>query len=160
MPAGLVLPAIRAGPDLRLPWRLPMTTSVDARAHLSESDRAWLLAKLRFPVLATTRRDGSVSQSVVWFDLDPADPDRLIINTLRGRVRDLHVRRDPRVSLCFEEGNDYLTIEGRAEITDDPVRGDAEILALAHRYGTDESGYAHGERVPIRVHIERVVWHE
>ena len=139
----------------------PVTNpAVDARAHLSEDDRSWLLSTLRFPVLATIRKDGSVSQSVVWFDLDPDDPDQVIINTLRGRVKDLHMRRDPRVSLCFEEGIDYLTIEGTVEIFDDPVRGDAEILAMAHRYGTDESGYAHGERVPMRVRIERVIWHK
>ena len=35
--------------------------------------RAWLLAELRYPVLAVNSASGAPSQSVMWFDLDPDD---------------------------------------------------------------------------------------
>ncbi len=93
----------------------PATTSLDTAAHLSPEFRAWLLEKLRWPVLATIGKDGTPSQSVVWFDLDPAE-DVVLVNTLAGRLKHRHLQRDPRVSLCFEDETHYLTIEGRAEL--------------------------------------------
>ena len=121
--------------------------------------RAWLLAELRFPVMATISADGMPSQSVIWFDIEPDRDDTIILNTLRGRLKDRHLRRDPRMSLCFEDGTDYVTIQGVAEVSDDPARGDAEIAAMARRYGKGDDSYAHGERVPIRVRVQRVIRH-
>jgi PPOX class probable F420-dependent enzyme len=122
--------------------------------------RAWLLEKLRFPVMATIGRDCMPSLSVIWFDLDPDRDDVVLLNTLAGRVKDRQLRRDPRVSLCFEEGTDYVTIEGRAELSDDREKALANIWAMAHRYGGGEGSFAMGDRVDITVHIERVIRHE
>jgi len=134
----------------------PATTSLDTEAFLKPEHRAWLMEKLRWPVLATIRKDGMASQSVVWFDLDP-DEDVVLINTLAGRVKHHHMQRDPRVSLCFEEGTNYLTIEGAAEMAPDP--GMAGIWAMARRYGEGKGSFAEGERINIRIRIERVIWH-
>lgn len=134
----------------------PATTSLDTEAFLKPEHRAWLLEKLRWAVLATIGKDGMPSQSVVWFDLDPTD-DVVLINTLAGRLKHRHLQRDPRVSLCFEEGPNYLTIEGRAEMAPDP--GMAGIWAMAGRYGEGEGSFAVGDRINIRIRIERVIWH-
>ena len=134
----------------------PATTSLDTHATLGPEHRAWLLEKLRWPVLATIGKDGMPSQSVVWFDLDPTD-DVVVMNTLAGRLKHRHLQRDPRVSLCFEDEEHYLTIVGRAELSPDP--GMETILAMAHRYGEGEGSFAVGERINIRVRVERVIWH-
>jgi PPOX class probable F420-dependent enzyme len=135
----------------------PATTSLDTEAFLRPEHRAWLMEKMRWPVLATIRKDGMPSQSVVWFDLDPTE-DVVLINTLAGRLKHRHLQRDPRVSLCWEDETHYLTIEGRVtEMSPDP--GMAGIWAMARRYGEGEGSFAVGERINIRIRIERVIWH-
>jgi PPOX class probable F420-dependent enzyme len=134
----------------------PATTSLDTQHHLKPEHRAWLMEKLRWAVMATIGKDGMPSQSVVWFDLDPTE-DVVLANTLSGRLKHRHLQRDPRVSLCFEDDTHYLTIEGRAELAPDP--GMAGIWALAHRYGEGEGSFAKGDRINIRIRIERVIWH-
>ena len=134
----------------------PATTSLDTEAQLRPELRAWLMEKLRWAVLATIGKDGMPSQSVVWFDLDPTE-DVVLVNTLAGRLKHRHLQRDPRVSLCWEDGPNYLTIEGRAELAPDP--GMAGIWAMARRYGEGEGSFAVGERINIRIRIERVIWH-
>jgi PPOX class probable F420-dependent enzyme len=121
--------------------------------------RQWLMKELRFPVMATIGKDGMPSQSVIWFDLDPERDDVVLLNTLAGRVKDRHLRRDPRVSLCFEDETDYVTIEGRVELSDDHERALANIWAMARRYGQGEGSFAMGDRVDITVHVERVIRH-
>ena len=121
--------------------------------------REWLLRKLRFPVMATIGKDCMPKLSVIWFDLDPDRDDVVLLNTLAGRIKDRHLRRDPRVSLCFEEGTDYVTIEGRAELSDDREKALANIWAMAARYGQGEGSFAMGDRVDITVHVDRVIRH-
>ena len=122
--------------------------------------RKWLLRELRFPVMATIGKDGTPSQSVIWFDLDPERDDIVHMNTLLGRVKDRHLRRDPRVSLCFEDGTEYVTIQGRVELDDDRAKAMDQIWAMARRYGQGEGSFAMGDRVGIVMHVERVIWHE
>jgi PPOX class probable F420-dependent enzyme len=132
---------------------------MDRETRITPELRAWLLARLRFPVMATIGKDGMPSQSVIWFDLDPERDDVVLLNTLAGRVKDRHLRRDPRMSLCFEDETDYVTIEGRAELFDDHEKALANIWAMAHRYGQGEGSFAMGDRVDIVMHVERVIRH-
>ena len=69
---------------------------------LSDELRSWLMAELRYPVLAVLTDEGAPSQSVMWFDLDPEEPDTILMNTKIGRAKERYLRRDPRVSICFE----------------------------------------------------------
>jgi PPOX class probable F420-dependent enzyme len=134
----------------------PATTSLDTEPYLKPEHRAWLLEKLRWAVMATIGKDGMPSQSVVWFDLDPNE-DVVLLNTLSGRLKHRHLQRDPRVSLCFEDDTQYMTLEGRAELAPDP--GMETIWAMARRYGEGDGSFAKGERINIRVRIERVIFH-
>ena len=136
-----------------------MASSMVTGTTITPELRQWLMKKLRFPVMATIGKDGMPSQSVVWFTLDPDRDDVVLLNTLAGRVKDRHLRRDPRVSLCFEEETDYVTIEGRAELSDDHEKALANIWAMARRYGQGEGSFAMGDRVDITVHVERVIRH-
>ncbi len=121
--------------------------------------RAWLTAELRFPVLATIAGDGMPSQSVMWFDLDIERDDTVVLNTRISRRKDRHLRRDPRASLCFSAGYDYVTLEGTVELDDDRDRALADIKALARRYGSNPAAFDGQERVTIRLRVERIHGH-
>jgi PPOX class probable F420-dependent enzyme len=136
-----------------------MASSMVTETTITPEVRQWLMKELRFPVMATIGKDGIPSQSVIWFTLDPDRDDVVLLNTLAGRVKDRHLRRDPRVSLCFEDGTDYVTIEGRAELDDDHEKALANIWAMARRYGQGVGSFAMGDRVDITVHVERVIRH-
>ena len=129
-------------------------------AVITDDLREWLMASQRFPVLAVLAEDGSPSQSVMWFDLDPDEPDTIVMNTKRGRAKERWLRRDPRVSVCFEEGMRWVAFKGRAEIDDDGERGQAGIAALARRYDSDPARNEGQERVVIRVRVEKVIRHD
>ncbi len=123
---------------------------------LSPGIRDWLMAELRFPIMATIAPNGLPSQSAVWFDLDEQGEDTILLNTRVGRSKDRHLRRDPRLSLCFADRYTYVTVEGRAELDDDRGRALAHIQQLARRYGGDPATYEGQQRVMIRMHVERI----
>ena len=127
---------------------------------LTDDLRDWLTSTLRYPVLSVIADDGSPSQSVMWFDLDPDEPDTILMNTKPGRAKARWLRRDPRVSLCFEDGYRWAAFKGRVTLDDDPVRGSELIERLARRYGSDPSPYEGQERVTIRLRVEKVVRHD
>ena len=129
-------------------------------AVLTDDLRAWLMAKLRFPVLAVLTPDGSPNQSVMWFDLDPDRPDTILMNTKVGRAKERFLRRDPRVSLCFEEELTWVALQGTVELDEDRDASMRNILALADRYGSSGREFAGQERVTFRMRVTKVVRHD
>jgi PPOX class probable F420-dependent enzyme len=127
---------------------------------LTDDLREWLTSTLRYPVLSVVAEDGSPSQSVMWFDLDPDEPDTILMNTKRGRAKDRWLRRDPRVSLCFEDGLRWAALKGRVVLDDDVSRAMEVIHRLARRYEDDPSRFDGQERVIIRLRVEKVVRHD
>jgi PPOX class probable F420-dependent enzyme len=127
---------------------------------LSAELRDWLTAELRYPVLAVLTDEGAPSQSVMWFDLDPNEPDTILMNTKVGRAKDRYLRRDPRVSLCFEDALTWVALRGRVELDDDRERALADIQALARRYGDDPAEFDGQQRVTIRMRVEKIVRHD
>lgn len=117
----------------------------------------------RFAVLATVNPDGLPHQSVMWYELQG---DVVMMNTLRGRVKDANLRRDPRVSLCVEDGYRFVTIYGRAELIEDEEIAQADIAHLAVRYNGPEraapqiEAFRRQTRVTLRVPIERLYAHD
>ena len=127
---------------------------------MSEDLRTWMTQILRFPVLAVVNPDGAPTQSVMWFDLDPDDPDTIVMNTKVGRAKDRDLRRDPRVSLCFEVELSWVALQGEVELDDDRDRALRGIQALALRYGDDPSEFEGQQRVAIRLRVRKVIRHE
>jgi PPOX class probable F420-dependent enzyme len=127
---------------------------------LTDDLRAWLLQKLRFPVLAVLAADGTPVQSVMWFDLDPERPDTILMNTKVGRAKERFLRNDPRVSICFEDELTWVALQGTAELDDDRERSMADILTLAQRYRSSGREFAGQQRVTFRVRIEKVIRHD
>ena len=127
---------------------------------LSDDLRDWLMAELRYPVLAVNTPHGAPSQSVMWFDLDPDRPDTILMSTKVGRAKDRYLRRDPRVSLAFEEGLTWAALRGTVELDDDRERALADIQRLAVRYGDDPQDFSGQQRVTIRMRVEKVIRHD
>jgi PPOX class probable F420-dependent enzyme len=127
---------------------------------LADDLREWLMQKLRFPVMAVLTGDGAPSQSVMWFDFDPERPDTILMNTKVGRAKERFLRRDPRVSLCFEEGLRWVALQGTVELDDDRERSMADILGLARRYRSTGREFAGQERVTIRMRVDKVIRHD
>lgn len=127
---------------------------------LTDELRAWLTAELRYPVLAVLTDEGAPNQSVMWFDLDPDRPDTILMNTKEGRAKARYLRRDQRVSLCFEDELHWVALRGRVELDNDIDRALSDIRALAVRYGDDPDGFNGQHRITIRMRVEKVIRHE
>jgi PPOX class probable F420-dependent enzyme len=127
--------------------------------YLTEAAKQFLQEK-RFAALATINRDGTPQQSIVWYELQG---DEIMMNTKRGRLKDRNLVRDPRVSICVEDGYRYITIRGTVRLIDDQQVAQADIMRLAMRYhGTEiaerqaRDQFGKEERITIRLPIERV----
>ena len=127
---------------------------------LTNELRTWLMADLRYAVLAVNSADGPPAQSVMWFDLDPEEPDVVVMNTMVRRLKYRQLQADPRVSLLFEDGLTWVAMRGTVELDADHERGLEGIYALARRYRGEPQRYAGQERVVIRVRVEKVIFHE
>ncbi len=134
--------------------------ALTVHAVLPDDLRHWLTAELRYPVMAVLTPDGSPNQSVMWFDLDPEDPDVILMNTKVGRAKERFLRRDPRVSLCFEDGLFWVAMQGTAELDEDRERSLEDIRALARRYNSRPEQFDGQQRVTIRLRVDKVVRHD
>ena len=128
-------------------------------ATLSNLGRAFLNEK-RFAVLATLNPDGAIQQTTMWYLLEG---DTIVMNTKVGRLKERNLRRDPRISICVEDGYNYVTISGTAELIDDPEIAQRDIHRLATRYHGDEKAarqmaeqFSKEQRVTIHLKLERV----
>ena len=82
---------------------------------------ARFLDEIPVGVLATTRRDGGIRQSVVYF---VRDGDRILVSTesKRGKARD--AERVPNASLCVQSPTKpyaSVTVEGKARIVREDI---------------------------------------
>ena len=130
--------------------------------QLREDVRTFLEEE-RFAVLATVNANGSPQQTVMWYELRG---DTIVMNTKRGRKKDRNLNRDPRASLCVEDGFRYVTLEGAIESIEDPATAQADIAALARRYHDADTAeqmarevFAPQERVTLLLHVDRADVH-
>lgn len=128
--------------------------------ELSEKARAFLREK-RFAVLATLNRDGTPQLTTMWYLLE--NDGTILMNTRAGRLKERNMRRDPRISLCFEDGYNYLTIKGRVEMIDDPKISQRDIYRLSARYHGEEKArrqmenqFSKEQRVTLHLKPEKV----
>lgn len=126
---------------------------------LTDELRTWLMAKLRYPVLAVLTDQGAPSQSVMWFDLDPQNPDTILMNTKEGRAKARYLRADVRASLCFEDELTWVAMQGNVELDGDPQRALEDIRSLARRYGDDPDEFNGQQRLTILLKVDKVIRH-
>ena len=127
---------------------------------ITDDLRDWLLAEIRYAVLAVNAPDGPPAQSVMWFDVDPDDRNVILMNTMVRRLKYRQLQADPRVSLLFEDGMRWLGMRGTVELDADFERALDHIKSLARRYGKDPSRYDGQERVIIRLRVDKVIRHD
>jgi PPOX class probable F420-dependent enzyme len=128
---------------------------------ISETVRAFL-EQPHFAVMATINASGTPQLTVMWYALQD-DADVVVLNASRGLLKERNLRRDPRMSLCIEDGMRYVTLEGRAELVEDRVQQEREVNALiAPRYIGQRLGAQRWEvikgsdRLGIRMRVEKV----
>jgi PPOX class probable F420-dependent enzyme len=131
-----------------------------ASRELSPAVQAFL-EETRFASLATINPDGSPQQTVMWYLLQDG---KIMMNTARGRRKDLNMVRDPRVSICVENGYQFVTIAGNVELIEDQPRAQADIYALAVRYHGQEQAdkmvgesFGKQERITMLLSIDHVI---
>ena len=111
-------------------------------------------------VLATHSSAGSISQSVVWYQVDG---DTVWISVRPESVKARHVHRDPRVSMLVmaPHGGAYVRIDGRATI-DEEVTDDLRFQLATRYHGADAAHWLRENPLPtpntlLRIHPVRVV---
>jgi len=90
-----------------------------------------------YAVLATIMPDGSPQATPVWFS---TDGEHILINTLKGRVKERNMRANPHVALTIIDPDDwlqFLQVRGQVvEITEEGGR--AHINFLCKKYTGDD----------------------
>ncbi len=96
-----------------------------------------LFQKRAFGHLATIMPDGSPQVTPVWVDYDGK---YILVNTARGRQKDLNMRRNPRVAIeVLDPENPYRYLMVRGKVVEATEEGaDEHIDKLAKKYtGSD-----------------------
>ncbi len=124
---------------------------------------AFLSTGTRTGKLSTVRADGSPHIAPIWFVLDGDD---LVFNTGENTVKGRNLARDGRIALCVDDDRppfSFVTVQGRAELSDDLDEVRTWATRIAARYMGDERAEEYGARngVPgelvVRVLIDKVV---
>ncbi len=134
------------------------------RAMADEQVRAFLTTRpARTGTLATVRADGRPHVAPVWYDID--DDGSVVFNTGAATVKGRNLARDPRAALCVDDERppfSFVVLEGRVELSDDPVELRAWATRIGGRYMGADRADEFGERngVPgelvARLRVERV----
>ena len=123
-------------------------------AALPETVTAFL-AERHLASLTTLRPDGSPHVVAVGFTWDaPARLARVITFAPSRKARNVLADPQARAAVCQVDGGRWLTLEGRAEVTDDPARVAEAVRRYAQRYR--EPG-ERDDRVAIEIRVDRVL---
>jgi len=108
-----------------------------------------LFQKKTFAQLATIMNDGTPQVTPVWCEYDGT---HVLINSAKGRTKDLNMRRNPNVALSIQDPENpyrHLSLKGKVvEIAENGA--DAHIDRLSKKYtGRD----VYGNRRPGEVRV-------
>ena len=132
-------------------WKSAKEETLTRIAELGEEHRDIIDGPVTV-ILATRRRDGRPMLSPVWMRAAP-DGERFELNTVKGRVKDRQMRRDPTVAIqIVDPGNSYhwVTIYGTADEMieeGDPERGRLATESIDELSRTYVNQYPYAYRV-------------
>ena len=102
-----------------------------------------------FACLATTMRDGSPQLTPIWFNTDGR---HIMINSAKGRVKDMNMRRYKHVALVILDPNDpYRYIQIRGEVINITTQGAREHINQLSKKYTGREVFTGGSADEIRV---------
>jgi PPOX class probable F420-dependent enzyme len=119
------------------------------------------LEQPHYAVMATINHSGTPQLTVMWYALHPTE-DVILLNSSGPLLKVKNLRRDPRMSLCVEDGARYVTLEGSAELIEDRAQQERDVNDhIAPRYVGLRLGSRRWQaiqrspRIGIRMRIER-----
>jgi PPOX class probable F420-dependent enzyme len=120
------------------------------------------LEEPHYAVMATINRSGTPQLTVMWYALHPTE-ELMLLNSSRGLLKVTNLQRDPRMALCVEDGDRYVTLEGTAELVIDRAAQEREVNEhIAPRYVGQRLGSRRwdaikgSDRIGIRMRIEKL----
>jgi PPOX class probable F420-dependent enzyme len=126
-------------------------------AALTPEDLGYLQG-MNWAHFAVNGADGYPHVTVVWVH---ADATHVLVNTAAGRVKDLAVQRDPRVSVSVHDQDDpyrFVAIRGDVESRETGTEADANMDMLSHKYHDQAWEFRPGEvRVLYRIRPEHII---
>jgi PPOX class probable F420-dependent enzyme len=126
-------------------------------AQLSEK-QAELFRDKNWGTVVTLRKDGSPHSTPVWVD---TDGEHVIFNTVIGRLKEKHIRRDPRVAVTVipaaDQQSGYVSVTGTAEFVEEGAFEHIDKMAMKY-LGLEKYPYLQpGEqRVIVKVTPDKV----
>lgn len=137
------------------------------RIRMSESEILALFDECKSLNVATLGKDGYPHQTTLWYA--PWE-GKILFETYGKSQKVLNLRRDPRISVICEAGEDYdelrgVSIRGRAEIVEEEPRlTELMKICVARNHpglddaqATEHAANMAKKRVAIIVHPERVM---
>ena len=113
------------------------------------------LAERHLATLTTLRPDGSPHVVAVGFTWDDeAGLARVITFAPSRKARNLVAAPGARAAVCQFDGGRWLTLEGSAEVTDDPDRVAEAVRRYAERYREPKQ---RDDRAIIEIVVDRVL---
>jgi PPOX class probable F420-dependent enzyme len=116
-------------------------------------------------VMATINASGTPQLTVMWYALHPTE-DVVLLNSSRGLLKVKNLQRDPRMALCVEDGERYVTLVGTAAVVADRAEQEREVNEhIAPRYIGQRLGsrrwdvIAGSDRLGIRMRVDKVHAH-
>ena len=103
--------------------------------------------------VTSLRADGSPHVVPMGIAVD-AEAGRAWGITSPGSQKVANLRRDPRIAVSQVDGGRWSTLEGRAEVLDDPASVVEAVARYAERYRQPREN---PERVAVRIEITRVI---
>jgi PPOX class probable F420-dependent enzyme len=105
--------------------------------------------------VTTLRRDGSPHVVPMGVVVDPSSGTAWAITSRTSqKVANLRSGADPRVAVCQVDGRRWSTLEGTAEVCDDPQSVAEAVRRYAERYRQPREN---PDRVAIRISITGVI---
>jgi PPOX class probable F420-dependent enzyme len=124
---------------------------------------AFLTVGTRTGKLAWTSADGRPLVAPIWFVVED---DCIVFNTGKDTAKGRALARDPRVTLCVdleEPPYGFVQVQGRAELSEDPVDLVRTATAIGERYMGQDRAEEFGKRngVPgelvVRLRPDKVI---